>query len=91
MIMGEKYSFAIDIWSVGCVIYELITFKLLFYYRNPLENLAKAMAINWMYDVSFYKTGSQFSKVVMNKKYIMDNSANDGIVEIIVPKDDYDL
>lgn len=27
----------------------------------------------------------------MNKKFLMDNSANDGIVEIIIPKDDYDL
>jgi len=58
MIMGQKYDFSIDIWSVGCIIFELVTFRLLFFYRNPLEILAKAMAINKTYDVTFYKTGS---------------------------------
>ena len=58
MVMGQKYSAAIDIWSVGCIIYELITFKILFFYRNPLENLIKAMAINKLYDISYYNEGS---------------------------------
>lgn len=69
MVMGERYDYSIDIWSVGCIIYELVTFNILFYYRNPVENLMKALAINKHYDITFYKKGSIFSKNVMNKKF----------------------
>ena len=27
MLNGKKYSFEIDYWSLGCILYELLTFK----------------------------------------------------------------
>lgn len=91
MIMGQHYDFAVDIWSVGCIIYELVTSRLLFFYRNPLENLAKAMAINHFYDLRYYKSASQFQRVAFEEQFLVDRSASDGIVEVIVPLTSFEL
>lgn len=42
MLASQKYSTAVDIWSVGCTFYELITGKPLFQAKNYLE-LVKMM------------------------------------------------
>ena len=31
MLKGEKYSFAADIWSLGCILYDLYTSKFAFF------------------------------------------------------------
>jgi len=32
IILGSDFGFPIDMWSLGCIIYELITHKVLFHY-----------------------------------------------------------
>jgi cyclin-dependent kinase-like len=41
LIGGEKYGFAVDIWSIGCLLAELITGKPLFPGINDLDTLSK--------------------------------------------------
>ncbi|XP_066280526.1 serine/threonine-protein kinase Nek9-like isoform X2 [Branchiostoma lanceolatum] len=41
LIKGERYSFKSDIWSVGCVLYELLTLKRTFDASNPLRLAAR--------------------------------------------------
>merc|ERR1711884_474250 len=42
MLSSQKYTTAVDIWSIGCSFYELITGKPLFKAKNYLE-LVKMM------------------------------------------------
>ena len=37
--MGNKYDHAVDMWSLGCIIYELITGKALFPAKDENELL----------------------------------------------------
>ena len=39
VILGFPYDFQIDIWSLGCIIFELITGKVLFQSTSELEHL----------------------------------------------------
>jgi serine/threonine protein kinase len=39
IVMGLKYDFAVDMWSLGCIISELVTGKTLFPARSESELL----------------------------------------------------
>jgi serine/threonine-protein kinase PRP4 len=43
IILGMPYDFAIDVWSVGCTLYELYTGKILFTGRNNNQMLRSIM------------------------------------------------
>jgi serine/threonine protein kinase len=42
----EKYSFAVVIWSVGCVLYELVTSKVAFFAITKEKLNKKFLALN---------------------------------------------
>jgi len=35
VILGLSYGFSVDIWSLGCILYELITKELIFDFDIP--------------------------------------------------------
>lgn len=41
VILGHSYSTAIDMWSLGCIMVELLTGEPLFAGKNELEQLCK--------------------------------------------------
>ena len=41
-------------WSLGCIIYELVTHKVLFNNQSELKNLVKALSINRTADLSCF-------------------------------------
>ncbi|KAI4145994.1 MAG: hypothetical protein LQ340_006079, partial [Diploschistes diacapsis] len=43
IILGMEYTFAIDMWSVGCTLFELYTGKILFTGRNNNQMLRSIM------------------------------------------------
>lgn len=43
IILGMRYDFAIDVWSVGCTLYELYTGKILFTGRTNNQMLRSIM------------------------------------------------
>ena len=55
LINGEKYSKKVDIWSLGCIIYELCTLNRCFYSNNMLE-LPKIInsGIHGKIDLNYY-------------------------------------
>ena len=93
--LGCQFDFAIDMWSVGCIIYELITNKVLFNYPTVQENMAKALAINRQANFDQLSDANKRKKFMLNNNLLfISNEAGRGSIEdmeIVVPKPDYDL
>lgn len=91
---GCKFDFAADMWSLGCILYELITFKLLFKYKTIEENLAKALAINNVYNADLFVNGNQFKKLMIKGKYLNNNNSLGSRVigiDVVFPNTKYDF
>lgn len=85
--MGGYYDFSVDIWSVGCIIYELITSQLLFPYPTALENLTKALAINKNFNLGLY---SNAANTKLLDKGVLWRSVEDG-VEVLLPQPEFNF
>jgi serine/threonine-protein kinase PRP4 len=62
IILGMKYDFAIDIWSVGCTLYELYTGKILFTGRTNNQMLRSIMDCRGKFTTKMLKR-SEFAHV----------------------------
>ncbi|KAI6716167.1 hypothetical protein PZA11_001141 [Diplocarpon coronariae] len=62
IILGMEYDFAIDIWSVGCTLYELYTGKILFTGRTNNQMLRSIMDCRGKFTTKMLKR-SQFAYV----------------------------
>jgi serine/threonine-protein kinase PRP4 len=62
IILGMPYDFAIDIWSVGCTLYELYTGKILFTGRTNNQMLRSIMECRGKFTTKMLKK-SQFAYV----------------------------
>ena len=54
IIIGEPYSYACDMWAVGCVLYELLTLKRAFDATNPLRLVYLVVNESPDLDISHY-------------------------------------
>lgn len=53
--LGADFDYAIDMWSLGCILYELVTFNVLFNYSDERKNMIKAMALNKTIDFGVFQ------------------------------------
>jgi len=91
---GCRFDFAVDMWSLGCVIFELVAFRMLFKYKTVEENIAKAMAINRTSNFDVFRNGSNYRSLVINHRYLNNTvpMSNRSInLEIVVPNEGYDF
>ncbi len=93
--LGCHFDFSIDMWSLGCVIYELVTNKVLFNYPTVQENLAKALSVNHMTNFDQLSDGNKRKSFIMSNNliFISSNASNSGLdeMEVILPKMNYDF
>lgn len=88
VVFGCEFDFAVDMWSIGCIIYELITSDILFNHKSGVMNFAKALSINKDFNVDFYKSGVHFKKNLLLKRFLVKENL-DLSNEIIIPKENY--
>jgi serine/threonine-protein kinase PRP4 len=58
IILGIPYDFAIDVWSIGCTLFELYTGKILFTGRNNNQMLRSIMECRGKYPPKLLRRGS---------------------------------
>ncbi|KAI0879395.1 kinase-like domain-containing protein [Hypoxylon argillaceum] len=57
IILGMQYDYAIDMWSIGCTLYELYTGKILFAGDSNNQMLKAIMEIRGKFSAKLYKRG----------------------------------
>lgn len=58
IILGIPYDYAIDVWSIGCTLFELYTGKILFTGRNNNQMLRSIMECRGKYPPKLLRKGS---------------------------------
>lgn len=87
IVMGLPFDFSVDIWSLGCLIYELVSFELLFGYKNVSENICKAMSLNFYYDCDFFNGGKTKKEFVFRDQFLVEDSDVRNGFFVVLPAD----
>ena len=61
-------------WSLGCIIFELIKGYNIFDYECSIKNIMKAMTINQALDIIIFKNGQKFEEFVYENKFFFVQS-----------------
>lgn len=62
LVLGMPYDFAIDVWSIGCTLYELYTAKILFTGRTNNQMLRSMMECRGKFSHKLLRKG-QFTNL----------------------------
>ena len=81
-------------WSLGCILYELMTCEVLFPYQTVQENLAKALAINRVFHFKLFPDGRRRSHLINNYGLLTINNSQSGFgtsSEVVIPLKGFSL
>ena len=70
VIVGSQYDYRIDVWSLGCILFELYTGNVLFSNNSVQELLARVLGIVGPLSEETHKTGRHVNKFFTKEKMI---------------------
>lgn len=88
--LGCYFDFAVDMWSLGCVMYEIVTNKVLFNYKTVQENMAKAMSLTGFTGLEQLASLSKKGR----KSFVLGNALKVGEgndFSVVIPKQECDI
>lgn len=85
VILGMPYDQRIDIWSLGCILAELYTGKVLFQNDSVQTLLARLVGIMGQLDRKYLKRG-KYSAKYFTKNFTVLYDKRNGAVEYLYPK-----
>jgi serine/threonine protein kinase len=83
-VLGLPYNEALDVWSVGCILYELYTGKILFPGNNNNEMLRLHQELKGPFPNRMVKKG-QFRSKHFDDDFVFEQSKKDPITGIVRP------
>jgi serine/threonine-protein kinase PRP4 len=87
IILGMSFDFGIDMWSVGCTLFELYTGKILFTGRNNNQMLRSIMECRGKFSLKMLKkaefAGLHFDDSLMFRSMEKDRVTNKDVVRMI--------
>lgn len=87
MTFGCSFDFQADMWSFGCLIYELVSSKILFRYKKVEENLVKMLSIEGRCGFDEFKEGKNWEEFIGDDGFVREECG--GGVGVIVPDDNW--
>ena len=93
MVFGYPFDFAADMWSLGCVLYEIVTKRILFNFKRTEDNIAKAFAICSSRSYDIFKEGKNYDSLIQKNQICRRNksSQHKNDLEIVRPNYNYDI
>lgn len=93
LIFGCDFNFVADMWSLGCVIYEMVTSAMLFNNKTIEENIALMTAISKNTSLSVFADGKYYASYVQENLVCRTNKNTNNIyeIEVILPKENYSI
>ena len=93
IVFGCQFDFSADMWSLGCILYELVTNQILFRYKHSEENVVKAMALNGLTDIRMFRDGKIWSSIMINDKFIglIKGNKNSDWLSLFIPNMEYNF
>jgi serine/threonine-protein kinase PRP4 len=87
IILGMPYDFGIDMWSIGCTLYELYTGKILFMGRNNNQMLKSIMECRGKFSLKLLKkaefAGLHFDDNLQFRSMEKDKVTNKDVVRML--------
>lgn len=93
IILGLPYDYAVDMWSIGCTLYELYTGKILFTGDSNNQMLKTIMEIRGKFSPKLYKRGQLWQMhfddmgnfISVERDKVLDKVRIIGLVSFLFP------
>ena len=86
VIIGAKYSQKVDVWSLGCILAELVSRQILFRSNSVPALLARMVSIRGPFDKKFLARGMQSREYFTKEGFVYESEEMSGSITILRSK-----
>lgn len=84
-ILGLRLTDAVDMWGLGCTLYELVALRPLFPYESPQEVMGKMLALSQRFSLASVPDSKEKRAMLMHGSLLFQQRENNRLA-VIVPK-----